>query len=186
MKALLVLLLAALSALPACRRAPSGESNGVPDKPSLLFQGFGARASHRGEPVWEARAVRARVFDAEQRAQAEDVEITYYVKGKAVSKAWAKHARMDLGDYDLDAEGDVRLRGSNGVLLTTPRLRWDNARQVASSSARVRVVRGGAVLTGRGFSADRELRDVRIFEDVQAEAVSVEQLRKEAAAWPAL
>lgn len=182
MRWLALLLLLALS--PACRRAPQGEAAAGNEKPSLLFQGFGARASHQGELVWEARAVRARVFDAEQRAQAEEVEITYYVDGKAVSKARAKKARMDLGRYDVDAEGDVVLHGSNGVVLTTPRLKWDNRRQLATSSARVRVVRGGAVLTGRGFSADRALRDVRIFEDVQAEAVSVEQLRKEAVPWP--
>lgn len=78
----------------------------------------------------------------------------------------------------------MKVQSEQGVVLTTSRLSWDNQRQRASSTARVRVLRGGAVLTGRGFTADRDLHDLRILEDVQAEAVSVEQMRKEAATWP--
>lgn len=178
------LLLALLALAPACRRAPQGPVNQGGERPSLVFQGFAARASHLGALVWEAQAARARVYDADQRAEAEDVTITYYSQGKPVSTARAARARMDLRRYDLEAEGDVRVRAANGVSLSTSRLRWDNARQRASSGARVRVVRGTTVLTGRGFTADRELRDVRILEDVEATAASVEQLRKEAATWP--
>jgi LPS export ABC transporter protein LptC len=180
----LALLLALLALAPACRKVPNGNGAGNGEKPSFLFQGFAARASHAGALVWEARAVRARVYDKDQRAFGEDVTIVYYQNGKPVSTARAKTAKMDLKRYDLDAEGDVEVHGQNGVILTTQRLRWDNKAQRASSSARVRVVRGGAVLTGKGFTADRELHDVRILQDVQAEAVSVEQLRKEAGTWP--
>lgn len=179
------LVLALACVLAGCRRVPGGDAAPGAEQPGLLFQGFGARASHRGDLVWEARAARARVYDRDQRAVAEDVTLTYYSNGKPVSTARARSARMDLRRYDVDAEGDVQLRGNNGVILSTSRLKWDNRLQRASSSARVRVVRGGAVLTGRGFTADRELRDVRILEDVQAEAVSVEQLRREAGTWPA-
>lgn len=174
-----------LALLGACRRVPVETASAAnADKPSLLFQGFGARASHLGTLVWEAHAVRARVFDADQRAVAEDVTIDYYINGKKVSTAHAKLARMNLRSYDLEAEGDVKVQSEQGVVLTTSRLSWDNQRQRASSTARVRVLRGGAVLTGRGFTADRDLHDLRILEDVQAEAVSVEQMRKEAATWP--
>jgi LPS export ABC transporter protein LptC len=181
-----LLALLGLFAVSACRQVPAGAlGKGAGEQPGLIFQGFAARASHRAQRVWEAQAVTARVYDAEQWALAQDVTITYYVDGKVASTARAREARMDLRNYDLDARGDVQVRASNGVILSTSRLQWDNRSQRASSQARVRVVRGGTVLTGRGFTADRELRDVRIHEDVQAEAISVEQLRREAATWPA-
>lgn len=180
----LLLAACACAVLAGCRKVPDAPAPTGADKPSLLFQGFSARASHRGRLVWEARAARARVFDTDQRALAEDVAITYYVDGRVVSRGYADLARMDLKRYDMEAEGHVRLRGQNGVSLFTSRLRWDNEAQRADSDARVRLVRQGTVLTGRGFSADRELRDVRLREDVRAEAVSLEQLRREAAEWP--
>ncbi|HXC64224.1 MAG TPA: hypothetical protein VNZ67_07685, partial [bacterium] len=55
--------------------------------------------------------------------------------------------------------------------------------QRATSQARVRLTRGGTVLTGLGFSADKDLHDVRVLADVQAEAVSVESLRQDAKSW---
>jgi LPS export ABC transporter protein LptC len=176
----LLFLVAACALLGACRKAPVAPAPGAAEKPGLLFRGFSARASHGGRTIWEARAVSARVYDQDQRAVASDVAITYFVDGRPVSRGWARSARMDLKDYDLEAEGDVRLEGSNGVKLYTSRLNWDNSLQRADSSARVRVVRGSTVLTGRGFSADRELRDVRILQDVQAEAASLQQLRHDA------
>lgn len=182
----LLALLCTAALLGACRRAsgPDPQAAGA-DKPSLMFQGFEARASHRGQLVWEAKAARAKVYRQGEEAMAEDVTMDYFVGGRRVSTGRADRATMDLKAYDMVAEGGVVVRGNNGVVLKTSRLVWDNKRQRASSTARVRLERGATVLTGRGFSADRELRDVRILEDVQAEASSVQDLRKEAESWPA-
>lgn len=182
---LLLAVFAAAALLAGCRRAPTVDpAAGSTDKPSLIFQGFEARASHRGQLVWEAKAVRAKVYRQGQKAMAEDVTMDYFVKGKRVSTGHADRASMDLKAYDMEADGNVVVQGSNHVVLMTPHLTWDNKRQRASSNSSVRVLRGSTVLTGRGFSADRELHDVRIFQDVQAEASSVQELRKEAAGWP--
>lgn len=180
----LLLALAAVALLGACRRAPEPAAASGADKPSLTFQGFEARASHRGQLVWEAKAVSAEVYRQGEKAMAKDVTMEYFVNGRRVSTGRADRASMDLKLYDMDAEGNVVVHGANGVVLETPRLTWDNKRQRASSTAHVRLTRGGTVLTGKGFSADRSLGDVRILEDVQAEAVSVQQLRKEALKWP--
>lgn len=178
--------LLALGLLPACRKAPPPQSPAA-DKasPSLGLIGFRVKASHEGELVWQAQAVRAKVYRQDQRAEAEDVTITYYSRGRRVSTARADRARMDLKDYNVDAEGDVVVNGANGVKLETPRLRWDNRSQRATSSARVRLTRGATVLTGTGFTADKELHDVRVLADVQAEAASVRRLKEDAQSWHA-
>jgi|GEM_PF-2045468 LPS export ABC transporter protein LptC len=182
-----VLGLAALALLPACRRAPAPQSAAAVEASkagsSLDLNGFHARASHLGAVVWEAEAAQARVFRSEQRARGTDVTITYFSHGRKVSVARADHADLNLQDNDMDAQGHVVVHGTNGVVLETEKLHWDNALQRATSQARVRLTRGGTVLTGQGFSADKDMHDVRVLNDVQAEAASVEGLRRDAKTW---
>ncbi len=169
--------------------APGAPASGArpakgPEQPSLLFQGFSARASHNGVRLWEARAARARVDHDERHAHGETVTVRYYRRGRVVSRARADHAVIDLKDYDIDASGSVEVRSSEGVVLRTPRLFWDNRAQRISSSAPVTVIRGRMKLTGVGFVADRDLHNVRILSQVRAEALSVRALRKELKSWP--
>jgi LPS export ABC transporter protein LptC len=168
----------------ACERAPlASGSVADTDGASLSFNGFKVRASHEGKLVWEAEAVRAKVYQQVNRAEAEEVTLTYYQNGRRVSQVQADKADMDLKTYDVKARGDVRVKGTNGVSLTTSQLDWDNVKQLATSQARVRVERKGTVLTGLGLHADRALKDVQILEDVQAEAASVGVLQHEGDGW---
>ena len=171
----------------ACGRAPAAHPAQAGKKgkpaPSLLFQGFSARASHDGEMVWEAQADRAHVDHSGQTAHGEVVTVVYFRHGRVVSHARADEADIDLRDYNIDADGAVEVHSSDGVVLRTPHLYWDNRLQKISSASPVKVIRGHTVLTGRGFVGDRDLDDVRILHDVQAEAVSVEDLREESKTW---
>ena len=178
MKRLLFLLLC-LACLPACEKMPVASAKaGGEEEANLSFRGFKVRASHEGLLVWEAEAVSAKVFQEAHKADAQHVNMTYFQNGKAVSWAEADRADIDLKTYGVKARGDVKVRGRNGVVLTTTQLDWDNAAQIATSAAKVRVQRKGAVLTGWGFRADKALQDVRILRDVQAEAASVQDLRE--------
>jgi len=181
-------LAAALCLCLSCRPASDAGRPAAPqsrdrEKPSLLFQGFSARASHDGALVWEAQADRARVNREGQGAHAESVTVVYFSHGRVVSRARADSAEINLRSYDIDANGAVEVHSSDGVILRTPHLDWNNRQQRISSESRVQVVRGHTVLTGRGFVGDRDLRDVRILQDVQAEAASVDTLREESKTW---
>jgi LPS export ABC transporter protein LptC len=170
--------LALVLCLGACERAPlASGAVADTDAASLSFNGFKVRASHEGQLVWEAEAVRAKVYQRANRAEAEQVTMTYFQNGRRVSQAQADKADMDLKTYGVKAHGNVRVKGTNGVLLITSQLDWDNVKQEATSQARVRVERKGTVLTGWGLRADRALKDVRILADVQAEAANVDALR---------
>jgi LPS export ABC transporter protein LptC len=153
------------------------------EKSSLIFRGFSATASHDGVVLWEAHAERARVNRLGQGAHAEVVTLVYFKHSRVVSRARADRAEIDLKDYDIVADGSVEVRSSNGVVLRTPHLNWDNRAQRISSESKVMVLRGHTVLTGRGFTGDRDLRDVRILSDVQAEAASVGALREDSKTW---
>jgi LPS export ABC transporter protein LptC len=171
--AALALLVGACEKMPVAAKAGAEE-----DSANLSFRGFKVRASHEGQMVWEAEAEHAKVFQQAHRAEAEQVTMTYFQNGRRVSQAQADRADMDLRDYGVKARGNVRVKGDNGVLLLTQQLDWDNVHQLATSNAKVRVERKGTVLTGWGMRADRALQDVRILRDVQAEAQSVDDLRK--------
>jgi len=184
MRRALLMGLLTLGLAAGCRKAPPPQDPAVGKAaPSLGLNGFRVKASHLGQLLWEAKAVRAQVYRQDQRAEAENVTMTYYNQGRRVSTARADRARMDLKDYNVDAEGNVVVNGTNGVQLETPRLRWDNQTQIASSSAHVRLTRGSTVLTGEGFTADKSLHDVRVLANVQAEAASVRRLKEDAQTW---
>ncbi len=176
MKARLWLALWALS-LSACE-APLPQARSASDEPSMVFEGFRARGTRQGEKQWEARAVRARIDQGRQKALAEQVSITYFQNGKAVSFAVAGQAEIDLSQYDLKASGGVRLRGLNGVVLISERLSWDNQSQMVSSDDKVSVLRGKSLLTGVGLRADRQLEKVEVLKDVQVSTASIEELRQ--------
>jgi LPS export ABC transporter protein LptC len=180
-KTLIHLLLAAslALALSGCEApVPGAARRSADNAPSLVFEGFKARGSFKGVKQWEAQAVRARVYNATQSASAEQVEITYFQGGRAVSHARADHADIDLKGYDLVADGNVLVRAQNGVLLSTDKLSWDNSLQQVSTRSRVKVWRGNSVLTGRGLIADRRLENVQVQEDVKIEAANIQELRK--------
>jgi LPS export ABC transporter protein LptC len=173
-----VLVLAFLLPLAACEKLPQAEAPSKEDSANLSFHGFKVRASHEGQMLWEAEAAYAKVYQQSHRAEAQQVTLTYFQNGRRVSQAWADRADMDLSDYDVKARGHVKVKGSNGVLLLTEQLDWDNTLQMATSPVKVRVERKGTVLTGWGMRADRALQDVRILREVEAEAQSVDELRQ--------
>lgn len=172
---------------PAPQPAPAPEAAPAAgkekEKSSLIFRGFEAQASHDGVLMWEAHAERARVNRQGQGAHAEVVTLIYFKNSRIVSRARADRAEIDLKDYDIVADGSVEVRSSNGVILRTPHLNWDNKAQRISSESKVLVLRGHTQLSGRGFTGDRDLRDVRILSEVQAEAASVDALREDSKTW---
>lgn len=175
----LITVMLALACLVGCAppiEAPPARPSA--DTPSLIFEGFKARGSFKGVKQWEAVATRARVYNGTQTAIAEEVAITYFQAGKAVSHARADHANINLKNYDIVADGNVLVHAQNGVLLSTDKLSWDNTLQSVFTHSPVRVWRGRSVLTGRGLVADRKLEKVQVQEDVKIEAANVKELRK--------
>ncbi len=165
--------------LGACQRSSvPAVSEAKEAEPSLFFEGFRARGTEGGATLWQAQAVRARVFQGDQKAFGEDVTIIYFQNGRRVSTATALRAEIDMAGYDFKASGQVVVKGANGVVLRTEYLRWDHKRQRAVSDSKVRVERKDTVLTGEGLIADRTLEDVQVLRNVQVEATSVQSLRE--------
>jgi LPS export ABC transporter protein LptC len=166
--------------LSGCEKAPSIQPAGGEEQPSLTFMGFSARGTRLGVLEWEAQAATAQVYSQKRVAHAQQVTIRYFQKGLQVSVAKADSAEIGTESHDILAIGSVVLKARNGVVLETERLRWDNQRQRVSTDSRVKVTRQGSVLTGRGLSADRDLEDVVVREDVAISAASITDVREQA------
>ncbi len=163
-----------------CEKAPDVPVPGGEEQPSLIFTGFSARGTRLGVLEWEARAATAQVYSQKRLAHAQQVTIRYFQQGRQVSVAQADAAEIGTESHDILALGAVVLKARNGVVLETDRLRWDNQRQRVSTESWVRVTRQGSVLTGRGLTADRNLEDVVVREDVKISASSITDVRDQA------
>jgi len=177
---ILPFILACLLGLAGCEKPPVAPAQTGEEQPPLTFTGFTARGTHGATLDWEANADTAQVYSKRQLARVQSVRIRYFQKGKLVSVAKADTADLGTETHDILASGEVELRAQNGVTLYCDRLKWDHKRQRVSSDGAVRVVRKGSVLTGRGFSADRDLEDVVVREDVRIEASSITDAREQA------
>src|SRR3954470_18336334 len=140
----------------SCEKIPEGPSSEEQAKPSLVFEGFTAQGTRAGVKEWEAQAKTAQVYQAKHLAKAQQVIIRYFQKGKEISLAQSDDAEINLETHDILAYGHLVLRGANGVVLYTERLKWNNQKERISSDAWVKVIKGDNVLTGRGLSADRQ------------------------------
>jgi LPS export ABC transporter protein LptC len=166
--------------LAGCEKAPNTPAPGGEEQPNLTFAGFNARGTRLGVVEWEAQAATAQVYNQKKLARAQQVTIRYFQQGRQVSVAEADTAEIGTESHDILALGSVVLRASNGTVLETDRLRWENQRQRVSTESWVKVTRRGSVLTGRGMTADRDLEDVVVKEDVQISASSITDVRDQA------
>jgi LPS export ABC transporter protein LptC len=105
----------------------------------------------RGEKLqWklEAKAVEQ---VAEGPITLESVKITYYSdEGKAM------HLIADTGSYDASAndvtfQGNVVIRTSDGAVIETDAIRWDQELQALTGEGEVTILRGDSQINGRGF-----------------------------------
>ncbi len=94
------------------------------------------------------------------------VRAVYHRAGGKLAVLRSNSARYDMKRKVLNASGGVRVDAENGR-LDAASLVWDAANNRLTSTGKVRVTKGGNVLTGRGLDADPELEQVVIKEDVR-------------------
>jgi LPS export ABC transporter protein LptC len=176
--AVVIVSLAAGLAAAGCEKKSEPAAPEAGPKPSLTFDGFRARGSSQGVILWEAEAQSAAVYHAKNLAQASRVNISYFQKGRVVSRLKADEADLDIVDHHIAARGNVVLKALNGVVLYTDRLNWNNITQRVTTPSFVKVIRKSTVLTGRGLKADRTLENVEVKENVEIRAKSLADIRQ--------
>lgn len=122
-----------------------------------------------GAVQWQVQAQRARMFEAENRAVLEDVQVTLYgPKGRELQ------LEGDEGTIDTAKKnfvlakrtGDIAVRLENGYTIYTNHLAWTDARREVTTSDAVTIIGNGLEVKGRGLVGKLDAEEFQILENV--------------------
>lgn len=156
-------LLAALvvaGGLAACQDAnrPPVSTNTLADSADQVMYDVRSVITNSGVQRGELFADTAYVFDDNRRFEFRVVKVEFNkATGVKDGVMKAKRGRYDIGNGVLEGFGDVEIVTTDGRKITSPHLRYDQARNLVSSDSAFVMSEGGRVQRGVGFEADPQL-----------------------------
>jgi len=111
------------------------------------------------------RAGYIRVYDQPRHTLlSQGVNVTFFDEyGKETSWLTSDEGKVDDVTNNLEAFGNVNVVSSDSTKLRTARLFWDNQRHLIHTPEYVWITGTDERIQGRGFEADQNLRNYRIF-----------------------
>ena len=150
---------------PEEKRPEISDAGDLPDQEVMEFS---LTETVGGSKSWTLFADRAEVFQDKGYTKVHGVKVLFYgPDGEVSSVLTSKRGRVDEDSRDLQAFGQVVVETSEGVLLETESLKWDNKQERIWSTEFVTLTRKREVLTGYGFDSDPELKHVEVHHDVK-------------------
>lgn len=157
---LLVLLAGAALASGACRKTsqPPVSANATADSADQVMVDVRSLLTNGGVQRGELFADTAYVFDNNSRFEFRVVRTTFNTaSGVKDGTMKARRARYDIRNGILEGYGDVEIVTNDGRKITSPHLRYDQARNLVSSDSAYTLREGNSVQRGVGFEADPQL-----------------------------
>lgn len=150
-------------------RSLEGESGGGAPAPSppaidslaqMLTRDFRHVETRLNRTVWILEAAVAEVF--EKKARLQRVKLTYYGSNEKPVVVTGRRARVDLDQWNAELSGDIRVVGSDGSVLKTDRLVWDNRTERLSAPLPVKYRTERLDVSGRGMTANLKSRKITV------------------------
>lgn len=167
---LLATIASVLAVVSACRdRALIKRSDQDPflTAPAHVSFGVSVRFTDSARTKALLRSTVARIFEDRQETTMGDTVIVDFfsvTSGKRVARLTADSAIVDDRTMNMIAIGNVVVYSdSSRTTLSTPRLLWENAREMLSSTEDVRIVTPKETILGTGFESDQYLTSYRIY-----------------------
>jgi LPS export ABC transporter protein LptC len=157
--------------LSGCARDDEGQRISERDRPlpDQVISGFSLTETSMGAKDWHMDASKAYIYDKRNVLEADSIEVTFYGEaGEVRSTLKADYGRLNRASNDMEANGNVVVTSSDGVVLETKSLRWESGLRKISSEDSVKIIREKDVLTGWGFRGDPDLGSFRILKDMKA------------------
>lgn len=161
---LTVALMALGLSLAGCRgqEPASGESRSSP-QPDQEIEGFTLTQTQDGRKVWALRARQALVFEESDRIEASGVTVNFYGEEASLqSTLTATNGVIVRRTNAIEVQGNVVVTATDGTVLTTDRLVWDERTGKIRSDHAVRVTKGNDVMTGSAMEADPDLKNLKV------------------------
>jgi LPS export ABC transporter protein LptC len=89
--------------------------------------------------------------------------VDFYKNGKKVSNLTGKRGKVMDATKDIEIYDSVRVENSEGSVLTTQKLFWNNKLQKVTSDVFVRIKTQKENIEGIGFESDDNLRNYKIY-----------------------
>ena len=145
---------------------PAAEGGVVPDQE---INGFTLTQTNDGRSVWSLTAQLALVFEEADRIESTRPRIEFFDdEGESRSVLTAKSGLLKRRTNDMEVSGSVVVTSTDGTVLRTEHLTWDERRGKISTEMPVRITKDGDVMTGTGAEADPDLGNLRILADFKA------------------
>jgi LPS export ABC transporter protein LptC len=150
-------------ALAGCQgQEPAGESRSSP-KPDQEIQKFTLTQTQDGRKVWALRARQALVFEENDRVEASGVTVDFYGEEAGLqSTLTASNGVIMRRTNAIEVDGNVVVTATDGTVLATDRLVWDERTGKIRSDRPVRVTKGNDVMTGSAMEADPDLKNLKV------------------------
>lgn len=139
------------------------------------IQGFTYRQTQGGVPKWEVLAKRARVFQAEDRAQLEDVTVHLFEKDDKQMTVEAEEGIINTKTKNIDLQNQkdfLAVRLKNGYTIYSKHLQWKESSRQVKSQTPVVIKGKGLTLTGTGLIGNVDEEEFQILSNVRAEVSS--------------
>jgi len=139
------------------------------------IEGFTYRQTQSGVAKWEVVAKRARIIEAENLAQLEDVTVHLFEKGDKQLTVEADQGMINTKTKNIELRNHkdfLSVRLNNGYTIYSKHLQWwDSSRQVKSQTSVV--IKGkGLTVTGTGLVGNVDAEEFQILSNVRAEVSS--------------
>lgn len=135
---------------------------------------FTFRETRAGAVQWEVKAARARVFEAEQRADLEEVEVTLFgEKGRQLSLR-ADKGVLDTAKKDFVLEqrnGPIVVNLGSGYTIYTNHLAWTDARREIRTTDPVTIFGQGLEVRGVGLIGNLDSEEFKVLANVRMDVL---------------
>ena len=150
-------------ALAGCGRDEPATQERQAARPDQEITGFTLTQTQDGRRVWALRAREARIFEDSDRVEATGVRVDFYGReAELQSTLTAANGVITRRTSAIEVHGRVVVTSTDGTVLTTERLQWDERTGKIRSDTAVRVTKGNDVMTGSGMEADPDLKNLRV------------------------
>ena len=139
------------------------------------IEGFTYRQTQAGVAKWEVLAERARVFEAENQAQLEDVTVHLFENDDKQMTVEAEQGTINTKTKNIDLQNQkdfLSVRLKNGYTIYSKHLQWKESSRQVESQTPVVITGKGLTLTGTGLIGNVDKEEFQILSDVRAEVSS--------------
>lgn len=146
----------------ACSRNNNGKLVEIDNNPQQKIGKFTIRETNNGTPKWVLKAEEAIIIESEKIAKLKLPKIDFYEDGKKVSDLESERGRINTDNYDIVGEGKCLMTTVKGERLETENLKYKSDIEKVVTNERVKFIRPGEVINGKGMEASPDLENIVI------------------------